>query len=79
MTKEEYLLEKQNNTISINSAYEFYCNVESTRNKISFSEFSQYFPIWLSQGNTLVKYHKYMDSKFNILSLTDNNGNIKYF
>lgn len=79
MTKEEYIQQKQTRQIDLLSSYEFYCNADSTSDKLSYNDFIKYLPQYLNSGASMDKYFRYMDSKFNILSLTDNNGNIKYF
>jgi len=78
MTREEYLIKKQNREIDINEAFEFYINADSTSDKVSFQQFTQYFPIYINSGGTLEKFYRYFDKKYNVLTLHDINGT-KYF
>ena len=66
MTKDEYLIQKQNNQVDLMSAYQFYVNADSTKDKISFREFQGFFPIYLAHGATLNKYWDFFDKQFDI-------------
>ena len=79
MDKNSYLQKRRNNEVDLMSAFEFYINKDSSNNKLDFNQFSQYFPIYVGQGATLSNFWSYMDEKYNVMKLVDQNGYTSYF
>lgn len=73
MTKAEYILIKKNNPINI--VYEYY--KEFAKGKIlNYQEFFTYIQMWADMNKLFVKVNKHYDTKFNVSSLLNKDGEI---
>jgi hypothetical protein len=67
MTKEEYQKDKAEKRISIYLAWEMYNDMRHDKPKVTMSEFTNLFPMWItSTGSNCEKYWEHFDKKFEI-------------
>ena len=75
MSREQYIQQRYNSQVDVNSAYEFYFNTTHSKQKIGFQDFVKYFPQWMG-SSTLEYYWKHYDAKFNVLTTKRPDGSI---
>ena len=79
MTRNEYL--EYRNTTNPTLIYEYYKeNIDSSRYKtLRLEEFFALLPLWTNINSLYNKLVEYLDNKFNIVKLSDKEGNIIKF